>query len=114
MTNLDEIKALEESLRLAELGPDPAFFERILADEALLDGQRAKAKVVQAHQPGGTAKFTRVTMSDFEFVDHGSAVVVLCRGLYENPKGNVSLKFLRVWLKKGAGWQIVAGTTTPA
>ena len=29
-----EITALEEALRLAELGPDPTFFEERLADDA--------------------------------------------------------------------------------
>lgn len=107
---IDEIRALEERLRLAELGPDPAFFETHLADDAILDGQRAKAKVVAAHQPGGSAKFTKVEMSDFDIIDHGQAAVVLCRGAYEGPKGAFSLKFMRVWVKKDSLWQIVAGS----
>ena len=52
MSMIDEIRALEESLRQAELGPDPKFFEEALDDNAILDGQRAKARVVAAHQPG--------------------------------------------------------------
>jgi hypothetical protein len=39
-----EIAALEERLRLAELGPDPKFFEDALADGVVLvsqDGQLA-------------------------------------------------------------------------
>jgi hypothetical protein len=52
-----EIAALEERLRLAELGPDPKFYEDALADDAVLvsqDGQpsMAKSKVIEAHQPG--------------------------------------------------------------
>ena len=31
-----EIAVLEERLRLAELGPDPKFFEEVLADEVVL------------------------------------------------------------------------------
>ncbi len=112
MSTVDDIKALEERLRLAELGPDPAFFEAHLADDALLDGQRAKAMVVAAHQPGGPVKFTKVEMSDFDIIDHGSAAVVQCRGHYEGPKGAFSLKFMRVWVKKPQGWQIVAGTVS--
>ena len=112
MSTLDEIKALEERLRLAELGPDPAFFEAHLADDAILDGQRAKAKVVAAHQPGGPAQFTKVEMSDFDIIDHGNAAVVQCKGRYEGPKGAFSLKFMRIWVKKPSGWQIVAGTVS--
>jgi hypothetical protein len=48
MSAREEILALEEQLRQAELGPDPIFFERRLADDAVLDGQLAKSKVVAA------------------------------------------------------------------
>lgn len=106
----DEILALEEQLRQAELGPDPAFFERRLADDAVLDGQLAKSKVVAAHQPGGGAKFTKVEMSDFELREHGPAVVVTCSGVYEGPSGTHSLRFMRVWLKQANEWQIIAGS----
>ena len=108
-----EILALEEELRLAELGPDPTFFERVLADDAVLDGQRAKGKVVAAHQPGGPAKFSKVAMSDFQLVDHGAAVVVTCTGVYTAPSAVHTLRFMRVWLKKPSGWQIIAGSVVP-
>ena len=106
----DEILALEEQLRQAELGPDPAFFERRLADNAVLDGQLQKAKVVAAHQPGGTAQFTKVEMSDFQLHEHGAAVVVTCTGVYEGPKGSHRLDFMRVWLKQSSEWQIIAAS----
>ena len=111
MSHREEILALEEALRKAELGPDPSFFERVLADDAVLDGQFAKAKVVAAHQPGGPAKFTRVEMSDFQVTEHGPAVVVTCNGLYESPGGSHALTFMRVWLKEASGWRIIAGST---
>jgi hypothetical protein len=111
MSHREEVLALEEALRQAELGPDPGFFERVLADDALLDGQFAKSKVVAAHQPGGPAKFSRVEMSDFQLVEHGPAMVVTCNGLYEGPGGSHRLTFMRVWLKQAGGWQIIAGST---
>ena len=112
-----EITALEERLRLAELGPDPAFFQEALANDAVLvaeDGQPffAKTKVVEAHQPGKAPKFTRVEMSDMKIVDHGVAAVVTCRGTYESPHGATTLTFMRVWLKKNNRWQIVAGSVS--
>src|SRR6187431_1726954 len=110
MSAHDEILALEEQLRQAELGPDPAFFERRLADDAVLDGQLAKSKVVAAHQPGVGAKFTKVEMSDFELREHGPAVVVTCTGVYEGPHGSQRLEFMRVWLKQDSEWQIIAGS----
>jgi ketosteroid isomerase-like protein len=109
----DEIMGLEEQLRQAELGPDPAFFERVLADDVVMTGQDgkpflAKKQVVEAHQPSPGPKFTRVEMSDMKVVDHGSAAVVTCGGTYESPSATVKMRFLRVWAKKGDRWQIVA------
>lgn len=110
-----EIANLEERLRQAELGPDPKFFEEVLDDNVVLvseDGQPflAKPKVVAAHQPGSVPKFTRVEMTDMKIIDHGTAAVMTCRGTYESPNSNFSLKFMRVWLKKNNRWKIVAGS----
>jgi hypothetical protein len=110
MSIREEILALEESLRQAELGPDSAFFERVLSDDAVLDGQLAKSKVVAAHRSTGSAKFTKVEMSNTQIFEHGGAAVVTCTGLYEGPGGSHTLNFMRVWLKTTAGWQIIAAS----
>lgn len=112
MTAIEEIRTLEEGLRLAELGPDPKFFEAVLADEVLLNGERSKAKVVAAHQPGKGSKFLKVEMSEFEFIDHGNAVVVTGNATYEGSLWSGTLRFMRVWLKKDDRWQIIAGTVS--
>ena len=110
-----EIAALEERLRLAELGPDSAVFEELLADDAILvaqDGQPtfAKAQIVAAHQPGDGPKFTRVEVSDLKIVDYGAVAVVTCKGRYEGPQFTGTLKFMRVWMRKNERWQIIAGS----
>jgi ketosteroid isomerase-like protein len=110
-----EIEALEERLRLAELGPDPTFFEEALADDVVMvsqDGMPSVAKraVVEAHRPGAAPKFTRVEMRNMTIVDHGIAAVVTCEGTYEGPQSSVTLKFMRVWLKANDRWQIIAGS----
>ena len=110
MNSIEQIKELENRLRLAELGPDPEFFAQVLADDAVLDGQLAKAQVVEAHRPDKGAKFTKVEMSDFQFVDHGTAVVVTCSGTYAGAQWSGTLKFMRVWLNKDGKWQIIAGS----
>ena len=116
MSSLQEdITALEERLRQAELGPDPQFFEEVLADNAVLisqDGQSGfgKPKVVEAHRLGGNPKFTSVEVNDSDIVDHGSAAVVTSRWTYENGQGRFMLKFMRVWMKKNDNWQIIAGS----
>ena len=43
-----------------------------------------------------------------KILDHGPAAVVTCRGTYEGPHSRVTLRFMRVWLKKDNRWQIVA------
>jgi hypothetical protein len=114
MSTTDEIMALEERLRQAELGPDPAFFKEYLADDVVLDGLQLKAKVVAAHRPGSGKgqKFTKVEMSDFKLVEHGPAVVLTCQGHYEGPQFTGTLKFMRVWLKEDGRWRIIAGSTS--
>ena len=114
MSTKDEIMLLEDQLRTAELGPNPQFFEEILDDNALLDGQRMKSKIVDAHRPGKGQAFTSVEMSGFEIVDHGDVVIVLCKGKYVGPQWSGSLKFMRIWLKKDSHWKIIAGTSGPA
>ncbi len=111
MSAIEEIKALEERMVKAELAPDPHFFEQVLSDDALIDGQRVKAKIVSAHIPGNGPKFTKVEMSDYQIFDHGTAVVLTCKGTYESAKWSGSLKFMRVWMKIDERWQIIAGTT---
>jgi ketosteroid isomerase-like protein len=113
MSTRSEILELEEQLRQAELGPDPVFFERALADDVVFAGPKGqapmtKALVVQAHQPGAGPKFMRVEMTDMEIIEHGHAAVVTCKGTYESPNGSFTLEFMRVWLKRDDRWQIIA------
>lgn len=112
MSAVAEIAALEETLRLAELGPHLEVFERVLADNAALVDHNGspitKKQVVEAHRPGNGPKFTRVEMTNVNAVDNGDAVVVTCTGTYEGPQGAFTLKFLRVWLKTRDRWQIIA------
>jgi ketosteroid isomerase-like protein len=116
MTNVQqEIAALEERLRQAELGPDAEVFEELLADDALLLDQHgtaafAKRKVIEAHRPGKGPKFIAVDITDLQIVDHGNAAVVTCTARLTGPQFSGALKFMRVWLKKEGRWQIVAGS----
>jgi hypothetical protein len=102
---------LEERLRQAELAPDPAFFEEYVADDAIIDGAKQKARVVNAHQPGQAQKFQKVEMRNFVLVEHSPAVVLTCEGTYEGPQFSGTLKFMRVWLKQDNAWRIIAAST---
>jgi hypothetical protein len=78
------------------LVPIPRFFEEVLADDVVLvsDGQPTFAKPAV----------------DVKIVDHHTAAVVTCEAIYETSESSVTLKFMRVWLRKNDRWQIVAGT----
>ncbi|MDO8508406.1 MAG: nuclear transport factor 2 family protein [Nanoarchaeota archaeon] len=112
----NEIAVLEENLRLAELGPDPKFFEEALSDNAILVSDEgillAKSKIVEAHHPGKNPKFLDVQMTDLKIIDHGLTAVVTCKGTYQTLQNSFTLKFMRVWLKKNNRWQIIAGTVS--
>jgi hypothetical protein len=43
-------------------------------------------------------------------VNHGAAAVVTSRWTYENAQGRLTLKFMRIWMKKNNRWQIIAGS----
>jgi len=110
-----EIRALEKQLIEAELGPDPAFFETHLAEDVIVltgDGKTAFAKrqIVEAHRPGQGPKFVRVEMNEMKIIPHECAAVVTCVGTYATADTSFALQFMRVWVRKATGWQIVAGT----
>jgi ketosteroid isomerase-like protein len=108
-----EIAELEDRLRIAEMGPDPKFFEDTMADDVVMIDERgepdlAKSKVVEAHRPESGTKFTRVEMADLVIHDYANSAVVTCTGTYESPESTVRLKFMRVWARTNDRWQIVA------
>lgn len=45
-TSVIEVQELESQMRLAELGPDPDFFEKHIDDKMMVDKMFPKAKVV--------------------------------------------------------------------
>ena len=49
-------------------------------------------------------------MTDLVITDHGDTAVVTCRGRFTNAAGSFTLEFMRVWLRQGGRWQIIAAT----
>lgn len=111
----DEIAELEERLRAAELGPDSKVFAELLDDQMLLlnesgDPVFIKPIVVAAHQRGRNQKFLQVDVTDLQVIDHGGqAATSTCKTTYRSASATFTLKFLRFWVKKQPGWQIVGG-----
>lgn len=113
-----EIADLEERLRLADLKPDPVFFQNHLDDQMVLmvDGDicshSPKAYIVDKHQPGKAPKFDRVEISDLKILDQAGTAIVTGFGSYEGPDGKFAMNFMRIWVRKTEGWRIVAGSIT--
>jgi len=111
-----EIAALEERLRLAELGPDPAFFQSTLSDDVVLTQNGnlvlTKQQVVDGHQPPrGGRKFIDVQTRHLRIAEHGQTAIVTCEGVFTTPDRNaVSLRVMRVWHRTADGWKIIAAS----
>ncbi len=114
----NEIAELEELLRLADLRPDPGFFQRHLDDQMVLmvDGDiwshSPKAYIVDRHQPGKAQKFDRVEIMERKILDQGGTAIVTGFAKYEGPDGMLAMNFMGIWARKPDGWKIVAGSLT--
>ncbi len=111
---LAEIEQLEDELCAAERKPDAEFFERFIDDDAVLVGHDghayfAKQAIVAAHRPDSGSKFTNVQVRDREIIEHETAGVVSCRTTFETDQGKVTLRFVRVWLRKAGAWKLIGG-----
>ncbi len=110
-----EILELEERLRLADLTPDPDFFQTYLDDQMVLmaDGDicsySPKSFIVDRHRPGKAQKFDRIKITEMKILIQGETAIVTCVGNFEGPGGNFGMTFMRVWVKKADGWRVVAG-----
>jgi hypothetical protein len=117
MDSKAEVAELEEKLRQADIKADPAVIDEVFADGAAITGRDGrmftKQDVINAHQPAGRQRVTRVDVSDVEIRDHGSFAVVTGRMDLVDPGFPAALRFTRVWMKRGGRWQIVAGHVSP-
>ena len=113
----EEVAAYEERLRLAVLAPDPSGFVELVAESVVLiepNGTTTfgRAKFAEAHNSGKGQVFSTVQMSNMRIVDHGDTGVVTCKGTYVTEGRTMTLKFMRVWVKKHGRWHIVAGSVS--
>jgi hypothetical protein len=113
-----EVAAYEERLRLAELGLDFAALTELLSDNTVHvepNGTMSvgREKVLDVHRREKQPPFTIVQRTNMVIVDHGEhAAVVTCKGVYVRDGRTTILKFVRVWVKRGNHWRIVAATVS--
>ena len=109
-----EIRDLEDRITQAERVADPDFFDRIIAPGFSFIAQDGsvvtKEKVLEAHRPAGSRKFTRYEAGDPAVADFGDAAVATVRVELSAVSGQqVTLQFTRFWHKRDDQWQIVGG-----
>jgi ketosteroid isomerase-like protein len=113
------VDALEEALRTAVLTADVNALDGLIAEDlffvvhtgALAD----KAMDLAAHRSGGL-RVTQLDPSEQRVHLLGDAAVVSVRmqmsGVFEGTPFSGAYRYLRVWARRGARWQIVAGQMT--
>jgi ketosteroid isomerase-like protein len=117
----NQIKACETSLMDAIRHANADALALLLHDGLLFNlpnGEtKDKAFDVETYRSGNMA-VKAIEARDMEIcvIDRETAVVAVTVGLNANWHGsNIdgSFRYLRVWKKIGAGWQIIAGSVTP-
>ncbi|WP_041855410.1 nuclear transport factor 2 family protein [Candidatus Korobacter versatilis] len=110
----DEIRRVEERLRIAQLHCDPKVLDQLLDERMLLlsDGQPyfAKARIMEMYAPHAGPHLKSIHWRDSKIINFGTAAIVICRGEYISDQFNISLEFMRFWLHKGGQWKLIAGT----
>ena len=109
----DEIRALEERLRLGDLSPDPdtsAIFDELLADDVIFlqpaGFSNAKSAVLSGHRPPKKRTFSKVENSEVTIRDFGNAVAVSCRTDFTIGNRSFAFRVARLWIKRQGEWKV--------
>jgi ketosteroid isomerase-like protein len=116
-------KALESTIHAlirAELAGDVATLERLIAaDYHGFDptGQPQDRETIVGRYRSGAVQLTELTPTDLEFRIVGGIGLVSGRTRIRGRTGahdfDVNLRFLDVYRREHAGWQLIASTVTP-
>ena len=113
MRAIEEVRQLEERLRLGDSDPAPdtsAVFNDLLADDVLFvqpEGNSiGKAGVLKGHQPPRKRTFAKVENNEVEIRDLGSTVAVSYRTDYAIQDRAFSLRALRLWKRVDGSWKV--------
>ena len=113
------IMQFESERREATLRNDPAYFERVLADDYMGTGMNGevtdKAQTI-ANTKAGNPKFESLTYEDQKVRVYGDAAVVTGRALLKGTTQGQAIdgpvRFTRVYVKRGDKWQLVTFQVT--
>ena len=110
-----EIRQLEEQMRVAAIKGDAAVFERLLADDYYNVNPnglvRTKAEVI-ADVKSGVAKTTALEMTNIKVRVYGDAAVLTCdatvKGQLRGQDTGGQLRRIRIFARRQGRWQAVA------
>jgi ketosteroid isomerase-like protein len=116
-----EIAALEEKLRSAMLHGDLSVLDSLIADELLFvapDGSvLGKAGDLELHR-SGAQRISQLEFADLLVRARGevavSTVAALVAGTFNEQPFSGHFRYMRIWARTQAGWQVIAGSASPA
>lgn len=116
---IDEIKRLEEELRLAMLDNNVSKLDELINDSLVFttpDGNVATKNMdLEAHR-NKTQKMSELTPSDQNIKVYDNSAVVTVRmkitGTFNGIDISGLYQYLRVWQKTNEKWSIIAGSVT--
>jgi ketosteroid isomerase-like protein len=115
---VEQVKTVEEELRIAIIASDVVVLERLLADDLVFTSHTGqvvkKADDLSAHK-SGIFKIKKIAPSEQDIRCIKEDIVIVTVKVYIEAEfdGNIdksNLRYTRIWqLNSSIGWQIVAG-----
>ena len=107
----DEILKLQGDWLSAEARGDPAALDRLFADDFIgtaFGGNVVNKDDVIPREGGGNRLWAKSTLKDPTVRVFGNTAVVMGRVVVEDPQQPGEFRFTMVYMKRAAGWQVVA------
>ena len=117
----NEIQALDQKVNDAAVSGDLQVLGKIMSDDYVgvaPNGMILRKPMIAAHYQAGTLHYAAVVNSDVEIHVHDDCAVLTAIATVQGHDGDTDLsgtyRIMRVFLRRGGEWQIVAFQATPA
>ena len=118
-TTKNEILALDQQVNAAAVNGDLQTLGKIMSDDYVgvaPDGMMLRKAMIAAHYQAGTLHYSSVVNSDVEIHVHEDCAVLTAIATVKGHDGETDLggtyRIMRVFLRRGGAWQIVAFQAT--
>lgn len=117
---VEEIKKLEEELRLAMLSSDVKKLDILISDNLIFlgpDGSVATKQMDLDAHAAGLQKMTKLEPSEQKIQIFGNYAVVTVKMSIEGKFGDFDIsgdyRYIRNWSKTNSGWKVSSGAVMP-